>query len=641
MTAPFISLTIGNEIVAKGRAYKITHHLGADSLLATDLETGKPERITIDEITPAASTQSDEIASTTRRDLGDYSDEEWAQAQHRFEAIRPLLDDPSRTRARVETIAAVHGVHPGTIYEWLKFYQQSGHLSSLIPRKRGRRRGDTRLSPQVETIIDSAISDLYLKPQKATPQEVANEVHKRCTAAGLPRPHANSVRNRIRALNSATVLRKQGRRDQARNLYEPIRGKFPGADYPLAVVEIDHTQADIIVVEERSRLPMGRPWLTLAIDVYSRMVVGIYISMERPDSAAVGLCLSQAILPKRKYLADLEVPGSWPVWGTPGIVHTDNAREFRGAMLKRACQTYGIDIQQRPAKLPHYGGHIERLMRTVATELRKLPGATFSSPQERKGYDSDKESALTLRQFERIFVDSIVNIYHQRPHRELKVTPIRQWEIGTKELSERPTGLPPIPSNPERLILDFLPFVTRTVQPYGLVIDEIHYYHEVLNPWINSTDPEHSSKKRQFTIRRDPRDISVVHFYDPEIQQYFPIPYRNSAHPSVNLWEVREAQKRLKAEGVKNVDEGSIFSTVDRIRNIADDAIVTSRKARRVKHRTDGVRRIEHDKRDVNSERSVPMRRATILPQTAFNAAEEDDIFSSPIEPFSDLGGAI
>jgi putative transposase len=31
-------------------------------------------------------------------------------------------------------------------------------------------------------------------------------------------------------------------------------------------MQIDHTRVDVIVVSEGSRKPLGRPWITLAID---------------------------------------------------------------------------------------------------------------------------------------------------------------------------------------------------------------------------------------------------------------------------------------------------------------------------------------------------------------------------------------
>jgi len=38
----------------------------------------------------------------------------------------------------------------------------------------------------------------------------------------------------------------------------------------LEQLQIDHTGIDLIVVDERERQPIGRPCLTVAIDVYSR-----------------------------------------------------------------------------------------------------------------------------------------------------------------------------------------------------------------------------------------------------------------------------------------------------------------------------------------------------------------------------------
>jgi hypothetical protein len=38
----------------------------------------------------------------------------------------------------------------------------------------------------------------------------------------------------------------------------------------LDFVQIDHTKVDVIVVDEQQRLPIGRSWITLAIDGYSR-----------------------------------------------------------------------------------------------------------------------------------------------------------------------------------------------------------------------------------------------------------------------------------------------------------------------------------------------------------------------------------
>jgi putative transposase len=60
-------------------------------------------------------------------------------------------------------------------------------------------------------------------------------------------------------------------------------------------------------------------------------------------------------------------------------------------------------------------------------------------------------------------------------------------------------------------------------------------------------------------VRRDPRDISVVHFFDPELRQYFSIPYRDTSHPTISVWELREVRRRLKEQGKETMNEDVVF----------------------------------------------------------------------------------
>ena len=106
----------------------------------------------------------------------------------------------------------------------------------------------------------------------------------------------------------------------------------------------------------------GRPYLTVAIDVYSRCVVGFCLTLDPPSSVSVGLCLTHAVLPKEAWLAERGVEASWPVLGLPAVLHVDNAPEFHGEALQRGCLQHGIELDHRPVARPHYGGIVERLI---------------------------------------------------------------------------------------------------------------------------------------------------------------------------------------------------------------------------------------------------------------------------------------
>jgi putative transposase len=313
-------------------------------------------------------------------------------------------------------------------------------------------------------------------------------------------------------------------------------------------------------VDDIYRRPVGRPWIALAIDVFSRMVVGFYISFDPPDAMSVGLCIANAILPKEKWLAKYDITTPWPCWGIPRIIHADNAKVFRGNMLKRACEEHGIDLQWRPVATPHWGGHIERLLGTFLREIHDLPGTTQSNPKERGEYDSEKGAAMTLSEFEKWLATFIVEVYHQRVHSSLKMSPVRKYEEGIFGMSDKPgTGLPARITDEDRLRLDFMPYIERTIQGYGVVIEEIHYYHDVLRRYINAKDPDNPKNKRQFIFKRDPRNISQIYFYDPEVKLYYAVPYRDTSHPPMSIWELREVRRQLEAEGYENVNEQLIF----------------------------------------------------------------------------------
>lgn len=154
-------------------------------------------------------------------------------------------------------------------------------------------------------------------------------------------------------------------------------------------------------------------FLTVAIDVYSRMITGFFISLDSPSYFSVSQCLTQALLQKDKLLRSIEVEGEWNIWGIPKTIGLDNAGEFRGYEMQRACENYGIELNWRPVARPQYGAHIERLIGTSMKEVHTLPGTTFSNIKERGEYNSDKYAQFTLQELEQWYTEFIINVYHK------------------------------------------------------------------------------------------------------------------------------------------------------------------------------------------------------------------------------------
>jgi putative transposase len=146
-------------------------------------------------------------------------------------------------------------------------------------------------------------------------------------------------------------------------------------------VQIDHTVIDLIVVDARDRQPIGRPYLTLAIDVFTRCVLGMVVTLEAPSAVSVGLCLAHVACDKRPWLEGLDVEMDWPMSGKPRLLYLDNAAEFKSEALRRGCEQHGIRLDYRPPGQPHYGGIVERIIGTAMQMIHdELPGTTFPIP---------------------------------------------------------------------------------------------------------------------------------------------------------------------------------------------------------------------------------------------------------------------
>lgn len=553
----------------------------SDSMLFENLITGIQKSMRLSEITYAM----DKIPDPAPVDLYAMDEEDWAIAKERFRTLEPLLGRSDRVLDDVKAVAKQLTVSVPTVYRWLERIESVGTVTCLFRRRRSDM-GLKRIDPEIDQVIREVLVEKYLTKLKRSPTKAYEEVKLRCRARKLPFPSKNTVVSRIEEILPEERERKRNGRNAALK-FRPQRGHFPGAEYVHAVWQIDHTPLDIELVDEKDRIAIGKPWITLAIDVFSRMVVGWYISLDPPGALATGICIANAILPKDELLVKLGCTHlEWPCQGKPGLIHADNAKEFRGKMLQTACNEHQIDLRYRKVKKPNYGGHIERMLGTLLEEIHALEGTTFSNPQQKGEYDSAKQAIMTLDDLELWLANLVLGVYHKRKHSEIETAPIKRYTDGILGTSTTlGIGVVAISSNAEKLKIDFLPFEERTIQPEGVVLDWIHYHDPVLNKWIGARDPESKKNARKFIFRRDPRNISYLIFWDPEVRQYYRIPYRDSSRPAISLWELRAVKAFLTERGKGDIDENAIFDALSEMRRIEENAKTLTRKVRRKQER--------------------------------------------------------
>ena len=277
--------------------------------------------------------------------------------------------------------------------------------------------------------------------------------------------------------------------------------------------------------------------------------------------------LAHCVAPKDLWLADRELTFDWPLSGLPDLVYMDNAKEFHAEALRSAAQEYGIDLEYRPPGLPHFGGHIERLIGTMMGAVHLIPGTTFSNIAERGDYASAKKAVMTLSELERWFALQ-VHAYHSTIHSNLNATPLTAWK---RAVAARKTPIRQMAdADRHTFFLDLLPGERRKIRRDGIRLFNIHYWDNVLSPLAGRVSAP-------VLVKYDPRDLSTIHYQD-EQGNYWAIPYRDLGAPPISLWEHRAAESALRAEGKHSFNEAEVFSTVLLQRDIVGAARNKTRK---------------------------------------------------------------
>jgi putative transposase len=505
------------------------------------------------------------------------TDAEWGLALQREAVIRPLTEKARLSTAAVEEAAKHLGMSRSVFYSLIGRYRRRPQTSSLLPWKRGRTGSVPALEPEREELLQSCIREFYLTPERPSMAALAQEVRRRFFERQLPPPNYRTVRRRVEALDARFALRKREGSKRAREKYGPVGVSTLCLELPLDLVQIDHTRMDVVVVDREQRLSIGRPWLTLAIDVASRAVLGFSVSLEAPSALSVSLVLSHLVLPKDRWLADRELQNlDWPMGGLPRTIHVDNGKDFHSEALVRGCQEYGIALEHRPPGQPHFGGHIERLIGTMMGAVHLLPGSTQSNSQEKGAYDSEGRAALTLPELERWLTLQIAGVYHLSVHSALGKAPLTAFQEGVVKRKQPPR----FPVSGEEFFLDFLPAEARLIRRDGIHFHKIRYWDSVLSPWAGTL-------KKPLLIKYDPRNLARVYVRDSN-GKHWPVPYADLRQPPIALWELQEARKRLRQSGDRDPNERVLFASILQQRRLVKEATSLSQQRRR-KEKTPSV----------------------------------------------------
>ena len=502
-----------------------------------------------------------------------------AEAQRRASVLRPLvqayLSRAGSLESGIGDAVWELGVSRTTVWRWIRrLAAEGGRTSALVPRKRGRRNGSVMVPGDVEGIIEEHLTRYYLRRERPSLARVVTEIRSACLERGLQPPTRRTVQRRLDAMDAREVMKAREGAKAARQRFAPVTGRNR-SERPLDVVQIDHTPADIILVDSFERKPIGRPWVTLAIDIATRMVTGYHVSFEAPSRLSVALCLTRAVAPKAEFLADLECNAPWPAQGKPVSIHVDNGRDFRSQAFQSACAEWGINLVYRPPGSPHFGGHVERLIGTMMGAVHLLPGTTQSSVAAKGGYDAEAMAAMTLGEFDRWFALEICR-YNNSIHSSLGCTPVAKWDALAGEMSGD------IPFDMEAFRVSFLPSEQRQVRRDGIHLFDLRYWSDALAGYVGR-------RGGKVVVRYDPRDLSTV-WVELDGGRCVEARYRNLEIPPVSLWEYREAMQKARAMGKVGTNELVLAELIRQQRQIEGESRALTKAERRSRESNSSMR---------------------------------------------------
>lgn len=496
-----------------------------------------------------------------------------AVAKHRAAILRPLLElekkgDPiGRAIGDAAWELGLSKSYTWKLYRRLK--ENDARSVALQPGRRGPKPGNGRLVPRVERIISTTLSRYYLVRERPSFLRIWREIRAECDAKGFQPPTRRTVKRRLDAMDQRKVILKRHGADEAGQLFAARPGKLDVPD-PLDVVQIDHTKADVFLVDHIDRQPLARPNLTMAIDVTTRVVLGVYVSFDAPSVLSVALCLDHCVRRKTVHVPGTLEELAWPTAGIPKAVHVDNAQEFRSRAFKSACEDWGIDVSYRPKGGKHYGGHVERLIGTTMGSVHVLPGTTHSSPKDKGDYNSEQNATLTLAEFEDWLHLEICR-YHNTPHRALGRTPLAAWsDLGGDTAGRQVVDVDAFRSS-------FMPFEWRKLGRTGITLFEVRYWNDAFASLIGRG-------KEKVQVRFDPRNLSKI-WVQVDDGRMIEARYRNLSHPEISLWESRLARKEWKEKHGGRIHEKALFDLVVAQRRLSEAARQKTKAARLGKER--------------------------------------------------------
>jgi len=384
-----------------------------------------------------------------------------------------------------------------TLRLWVSRYRKaeacfgSGYLG-LLPRGRERGNRNGRLPPATRTALLQSIENDYETLKQKTRLASWAALKRGCDESGIVAPSYATFCAAVRRRNKfRQALKRLGRR--AAYKHEPpyweLERKTPRhGDRPFEIAHVDHTQLDVEVICSQTGRVLGRPWLTLVTDAFSRRVLSVCLTFDAPSYRSCMMALRECV---RRH-AHL-----------PETIVVDGGREFSSVFFEGLLARYECTKKTRPPAKARFGSLVERLFGTANTQfIHNLKGNTQITRNVRqvtKSVDPKGQAIWHLPELYEALCCYFYSIYDTADHPALGQSPREAYRLGLERTGYRLVRLIAYDQSFLMSTLPTTPKGSAKVQPgRGVKIRCVYYWCEEFRA------PEIEQKR--VPVRYDPFD---------------------------------------------------------------------------------------------------------------------------------------
>jgi putative transposase len=492
-----ISAEPGQSVSWDGTPWRIVNVGDSNiSLLGANSALTELPRETFDRLLSSGALKNAAAGATTLSDaariLNGASETDLRDANRRFDLVKRHINGESLS------------VPARTIRFWTALYRAgqekygSGYLG-LLPRVRFRGNRTARFSQDARALTEQWIANDYESLKQRSKRSSWALLKARCEDQNLTAP---SYKTFCRWVRSRPVFEQTLKRQGPRAAYahgsiylELTRTTPRHGDRPFEIGHIDHTELDVELVCSLTGRPLGRPWLTLLMDAFSRRGLAFYLTFDPPSYRSCMMILRECVRRNGRF---------------PQIVVIDGGAEFQSTYFETLLARYECIKKTRPPAKARFGSVCERLFGTTNTQfIHNLRGNTQITRNVRQVTQSVNPKGLatwTLGDLHDQISEYLHEVYDTIDHPALGQSPGQAFQAGLEAGGFRLQRM--IPYDQEFLIatLPTTPKGTAVVAVgRGVKINHLYYW--------SDTFREPGVENEVVPVRYDPFDFGTAYAF--------------------------------------------------------------------------------------------------------------------------------